>query len=351
MSFVTGWMQTGTGEPAPPEPTPPRREIRMRGLGPTELEIRDGPWQLTITYGEDGTVLETARSAELGALASLAPGGDEAPDSEVERLARRVCALAIQSRGPARVRMPVPLPSGVQGIWHCARNALRRALFDGQVPAAANWLAADGVTGSALAHGISRDHVLSEWLRVACRVKPRRQTPKDPPPPFDLPPPGEGRELGDGTFILSGPPAADVPWPELQPEDLPAAAVALRPLPATQPPVGSWLRLLGERGSTALAILRRDPDGFTIIGEDALATIDLDHLDGIMDAAATELAGRMPEIDWPVDRPPLTCAVHGFRTTAGQLACDEMQQTTGWDAAGLDGDRLAARVLRCRRLR
>jgi hypothetical protein len=351
MSFVTDWMQTGTGKPAPPVPTPPRREVRMRGLGPAELEIRDGDWHLTITYGEDGTVLETARSAELGAIASLAPGPDEAPDSEVQRLARRVCALDVASRGPARVRMPVPLPTGVEGIWHCARSALRRALFDGRVHATASWLAADGLAGTALAHGTSRDNVLSEWLRVACRVKPRRQTPEAPPPSFDLPPPGEGRELGDGSIILSGPPAADVPWPPLQPEDLPAAAVALRPLPAGPPPVGCWLRLLGERGSTALAVLRRDPDGLTIIGEEALAAVDLDLLDRHMDAAAAELAGRVSEVDWPADRPPLTCAVHGFRVAAGKLACDELQHSTEWDAAGLDGDRLAARVLRCRRLR
>lgn len=350
MSFVSEWMQTGTGEPVPAVPQE-QRAPRLRGLGPAELEIRDGPHQLTVTFGDAGTLLETSRSAELGALGSLLPAAGEAPGSAVERLAQRVAALPIGSRGPARLRLPVPLPSGVQGNWFCARRAMRRALFAGEVPASATWIAADGIAGTAIAQATSREGVLEAWLRQARRAPPQRPVPKRAQPPIELPPPGEARQLDDGSVVLAGPPAADVPWPRLAPDDIPVAAVELRPVPAQPPPLGRWLRLLGERGDTVLAALRTDADGCTIVGEDALAAIDLQRLDEGMDAAAAAMAARLPPFDWPADRPPLTCAVHGFSVRAGSLLCDETSQCADWDAGGLDGDRLAARVLRVRKLR
>ncbi len=350
MSFVTDWMNVGTGETAPPAPAPAQREVRLRGIGPAELEFRDGACELTITYGENGQVLETSRSAELGGLAALVPQAGEAPGSEVERLAVRVCALPVQDRGPARVRMPAPLPSGVQGVWHCARRALRRALFAGQVPGDASWIAADGIAGTAVAHGTSRETVLSRWLRTALRVKPSRPASDGAKPPVPLPPPGEARQLPDGSMILSGPPAGDVPWPSLLPEDLPVAAVELRPLPAAPPPVGRWLRVLGERGATALAALRRDDDGFTVIGEAALASLELQDLDERMDAAAEAIESRLPAMEWPADRPPLRWSVHAFRVDEGGLRCEALGQVTEWDGRDLDGDRVAGQVVRCRRI-
>jgi hypothetical protein len=347
LAVVSDWMSVGDAPldvPAP-QAAPP---LKLRGLGPGEIRLADGDEFIEITYDDAGSKLETCRSHHAHPLAGLAPALAAAGANPTELLARYLAALDPSRHGPGRVLMPVAMPHGAAGVWQCGLRALRRALFDDGMARGVRWAVADGLTGTALAFGATREEALARWrAAVATRSPwPERRPPAQPPaePPTDLPP---------GTMLIRAP-SPDVPMPDAVPGNVPAVLVPLAPAPADPPASGSWTALLGARGATSFAACRRRREGFTLIGQHVLAAIDLDGLAAEMDRVDEEHEARIAEAlaNTPggvVRRPCRTTSYHVRE--AGRLVFDTGGEGDAWHAGELDGDVVAHRVVRQRWVR
>jgi hypothetical protein len=268
------------------EPAPrPGRVPRLRGLGPGEIVLHDGPRSITVTYGEDGRWKETTRARDrsvlAGADAALATG--EGPP--VDRLARFLAQLDVARHGAGRVLLPEPLPAGVAGAWLVGMRALRRALFEGRLGPGPAWIVADGYAGTVLTQAQGHDEALATWRAEVERVRP-----SPPPPPAPL---FEGPDTIQRTVSASGEvgfearltgPRADVEQPEPTPANTPAVLVRLPAPPASPPPWGTWVALLDAFGATVHAARRPDRDGFTLLGEGLVPHVDPSLLDSTLEA-------------------------------------------------------------------
>lgn len=338
--IVTDWIQVGDAALAapPPRPAPPPK---LRGLGPGEIRLVDGDEHIEIVYDDHGAKLETCRSHHPHPLAGLAPALEAAGGNPIELLARFVVGLDPGRRGPGRVRMPAAMPYGPAGVWRCGLYALRRALFEDRVAKGANWAIADGLTGTALGFGATREKALADWHGAVAARSPWPEPKPEPEPPTEVPP---------GSMVIRSP-TPDLPMPAKVPENVPAAIVALEHAPAHAPGFGSWTTLLGARGATSFAACRHRRKGFTMIGQHVLADVDLDRLVAEMDRVDDEQEARFREViaqtpggvrRWPCR----TVTYHVAK--GGRLEFDGSSEGAGWHAGDADGDVVARRVVRQR---
>jgi len=335
-----------------PEGDPPPRPgkaPRLQGLGPGEILLFDGPHSITVTYGEDGRWFEKSRSespdALVGALAVLADRNAQ----PVELLARYMASLDIARHGPCRLLLPAPLPS-IEGARNCGLFAIRDALFDGRIPETARCAVADAFDGSTLAWGERPDETLARWRTEVLRRKPR---PPDPPrrrrPPEGTVP---------GAFTITGP-SSDIPWPDATPENTPAVLIPLAPVARSPWRGASVMRLLGGFGGTIQALMRRDADGFTLVGDGLIGLVDLDGIDAMLeevqhfDHPAIEQAREA----WLGERPPYDTETTVYRLVDDSTLepitprVDSGSRGYGFRGRALDGDRVRFRVVRQRGLR
>jgi len=92
-------------------------------------------------------------------------------------------------------------------------------------------------------------------------------------------------------------PASDVPWPDPTPGNTPAAIVPLRPPPETAPPAGCWTPLLDRFGNLTYAVVRRQTDGFLIVGPGAAERVDLADVKRLVAEAARPPWPDAPEFE------------------------------------------------------
>ncbi|MGQ0615088.1 MAG: hypothetical protein ACT4PV_15250 [Planctomycetaceae bacterium] len=330
----------GPAEPPPRSGSPPK----LRNLGPGEIVLHDGPHSVTVTYGDDGRWIETSRSEDPAALGCVLQTLARRTARPVELLAECVASLDLARHGPGRVLCPEPVPS-VQSAWNCGLFAIRDALFDGSIPAEARWSVADGYEGTAIAWGVTREEAISVWRAELLRVRPSSPKPAEPRGP-QAEPRGRGFEVRGASV--------DGAWPE----EAPAVTIPLDQVPTKPSSWGSFVRIVGGFGGIRHALLRRDPDGFTLIGDRVVDLVDLHRLDRALAgvepldhpelAAAREawLEGRLG-----YDSELLVCRVVDERTLmAVTPSCVESLRTRGFRGRMLDGDRLRLRVVRQRGL-
>ncbi len=336
---------------APPRPG---KAPRLHGLGPGEILLHDGPHSITVTYGDDGRWFEKTRSespdALVGALAALADGTAQ----PVELLARYMAGLDIARHGPCRLLLPAPVPS-IEGARNCGLFAIRDALFEGRIPGAARCAVADAFDGSALAWGETPQEALAAWRKEVLRLKPH--------PPRAPPPAAPRREQGTagerpGEFTITGS-SPDIGWPDATPENTPAVLIPLAPQARSPWRGASVMRLLGGFGGTVQALMRRDADGFTLVGDGLLGLVDPDDLDGLLDGARhfEHPAIAQAREAWLGDRPPYDTHTVVYRlvddrTLRPVRPCEESSSRGyGFKGRALDGDRLRLRVVRQRTTR
>jgi len=336
--------------------TRPGPAPRLRGLGPGQLDVHDGPHRATVSYGGDGRWFECSRSESPEALAGVVPAlaGKTAPP--VELVAAFLAGLDIARHGPGRVHLPVPVPGGVQGVWNCGLHAIREALFRERVPRAARWVLADGWTGGALAWGATREAAVAAWTAELSRVRPFPSKPEAPPEP--LPEPSMEQSVEESGFSMWGTlrsPASDVPWVEPSVENSPAALIPLGDLPAQPPPLGGLTWLVGATGTVLPAALRLEPGGFTLVGDRLLEGLDLAGFEERLAEADLKAVPRhTPPADWPYEVPAFDCCLRTYRlvdektgTPVKPLVVSQ-SWSEGFRAIGLDGDRHRWHALRLR---
>lgn len=232
-----------------------------------------------------------------------------------DALARMIVALDAGGLCPARVRIPAPLPGGAEGAWSRALAALRRRAWAG-IPGGARFLVTDGLDGSSLGAGATREAALEAWRADLFRAKPKPpvapKQPSTPPPPPELPHverDAEGKVVAasTGTMNISGGGVgAHVDWPAAVPDNMPAAMIEVPDLPADVPAAFAtagfqrWVRLVGALGVPCAALVREEHDGFTLVGEGIVDIVDPARLE--VDLAALDARERegcpLPEPPW-----------------------------------------------------
>lgn len=334
---------------------------KIRGLGPGQITLHDGPEHVNVCYGGDGRWFECSvssppRNALAGVVAALAAK----TASPTEIVASFVAGIDLGRHGPGRVHLPVALPHGAQGAWNCGLFAIREALFEDRVPAAAPWIAADGWTGRAIAWGETRDAAIDAWRAELARVRPFPERPQPPAEPLPEPSAEQSFEDGQLSFrvTLHGP-SSDVPWVAPTLENSPVAVLPIAEMPASLPSLGMWTRLLGAYGTVRSAALRRDRQGFTLVGDRVLDVVPHDGLDARLDAADRDYDARpLPRFERPPgfpEPPPTDCSVRTYRLIdegTGRAATPFVAssgRSAGFRASGLDGDRLRWSAVRLRR--
>jgi len=341
-------------------PTRPGPAPKIRGLGPGSLTIHDGPQHVNVCYGGDGRWFECSVSsppqeALAGVVAALAAKTASPP----EIVASFVAALDLGRHGPGRVHLPVALPGGAQGVWNCGLFALRDALFEDRVPASAQWAAVDGWTGRAMAFGATRDAAVDAWRSTLARVRPFPERPKAPAEP--LPEPSVEQSFDGESFSMHATlrgPSSDVPWIEPTLENSPVAVFSLPESPANPSPLGGWTRLVDGHGNLRPAAIRREREGFTVVGNGLFGIIGPD-LEAKLDAADREWDARtFPTFERPPgfpEPPPTDTSVRTYRLVDDRThapvkpSVSSAGRRCGFDARMLDAEHVRRQVVRVRR--
>lgn len=308
--------------PRPPGDLPRIAPRRFPGRG--RLILSDGIGRFEVGYDDRGLKYETV-SGGSGVIDS--PAAEDLPyridpravpptprplsllcrpDLPVEGVDRAILtdwilALDVPSAVPARVWMPVPVTGGVDTVAQLGLDAIRRALFLSAPPSGARFAMADGLTGEALAFGVTEEEAFAAWQRAVWRVKPRRPDPKPavglpaapPPPPAR---PGERVERFDvlvrarPSFV---PPAA--PIPETTPAVRVPLPATLEALPSAFVAAGFSRRLLAlDRRGATVEFFERRGDGHALLVNALLADrLDLARLDDDVSAAIDAAAPWM----------------------------------------------------------
>ena len=333
---------------------------KIRGLGPGQVSIHDGPQHASLSYGGDGRWFEcSVSSAPQEALAGVVAALAGRTASPPEIVASFVAGLDPGRHGPGRVHLPVALPHGVQGVWNCGLFAVRDALFEGRVPAGARWIAADGWTGRAIAYGPTRDAAIGAWRAELARVRP---FPEKPQAALQDLPESTIEQHFDGESLsmhatLRGP-SSDVPWVEPALANSPVAMFPIDDVPPRPSPLGGWTRLVDGYGGLRLAAIRGGPRGFTLAGDEVLGVLTTD-LDARLDAADRAWdAQPVPVFDRPPgfpEPPPTDCSVRTYRFVDDRThapvtpTVSGAERRRGFDARGLDGEHVRGQVVRMRR--
>ena len=293
----------------------------MRG---GELEIAEGGSYWAIKYDDRGVWKETTMSSADSfwwvrygrirpwVIDPLARPPTQRPLSlflredlelegmSVEGLASRIAELDPSWAVPARVRLPLPLPGGAAGAWSRALGAIRRAVWTGDVPPEARWVATDGFDGSALVWGTTREEALERLETRIAEVRPKPPGWKPPeekePVEVEEQPSGpieneDGETVGfsTGSITLRSPASGELAWPMPVPRLTPRVLLPLPEMPSEVPEhlAGfEWIRLVGEWGEVGHALRWQDDEGFELIGEGVVDLVDdLDALRAGIDAS------------------------------------------------------------------
>lgn len=247
--------------------------LRHPGSGPYHLDTLARP--------------PSRRPISLLARPGLRPEG-HAPDE----LAALVAPTEIASRVGWRVHLPVPVPAPIEELVAIARSALRPALFSGEVPEDARWVAADGIEGKAIAWGATVEETLAAFERAVFAKKP-----KVPAGPAPAPEGGEGTlevtrrgdpeadegdaptySTGELQITLTSPPPRFA-WPRPIPANVPAVLLELGEVPAVPERLARAgfaraARVVGEHGALGHVFVRDDATGHLGIGEHVVDLID-----------------------------------------------------------------------------
>jgi hypothetical protein len=375
------------------------------------IEIADGRQRLTLLYDDLGRIADRSRNdLHPGRLTELARVVAGAKD-ELQACVAFVAGLGDEQHGPGRVHYPLPMPGGVECAWHTGLTACRRALFDGRVGPEARFVVADGLAGTAVGAGATREAALAAYAAEVARSfpEPRREihTATDDyddegnlirrgevPPQFlgpaapseastflgqpELPwQPEEEREswrgeaepgavpplpapevdpvtgrVDLGSFVLRGPTSDAPPLPR-RPECLPHVVIPLEASPDEPPPRGRWFRLLGGLGVTRHVARIEERDGFLLIGADLLGLLEWKGLRAALD--------RLDAADPPYQGVPqyeryVRYEARQYRWRPATATRSEGLAPAGgsrgprFDAGTLDGDLLQAMVHRHRRV-
>ncbi len=370
------------------------------------VEIGAGRQRLTLLYDDTGRIGDRSMDDRYpGRLVELSRVIAEAEDGLSASVAF-VAGLGDAQHGPGRVHYPVHSPGGVGGAWRTGLMACRRALFDGRVGPEARFAVADGLAGTAIGAGATREEALAAYAAEVARSFPEPkheiQTAKDdyddegnlikrgeippelrePAPPSEAstvmwqpeeeereawrgdPEPGAPTPLPSpqvdpitgrvefGTFVMRGPKSDAPPLPR-KPECLPHVVIPLEASPEDAPPRGRWVRLLGELGVTRHVARIEEREGFMLIGADLLGFITLQTLRAELDRidAQDPLYMGAPEFQRYV-----RFRARQFRWTPATATRPEGLTSAGgssgprFDPIGLDGDQLQAMVLRYRKV-
>ena len=313
------------------------------------LGLGDGETRLCVNYGRDTRAVDVVGPLDAAMFASIEAALAAGNDSRLELLAAWVAGLEVGRYGPARVVVPRPTARPPQGAWVIGRSGIRRAIAAGRAPVAASWAVADGVAGTAVAFGATRDEALASWREVVARVRPT------PPPPPPQPEPGTTFEPTswaperEGLHVeLRGraDAAGEVPF-DGSPAAIPAAVVPLSAARDDASVGGAWERFLGDRGATEYALRVPRGRGYQLVGEALAGKVDLASLDGARRRA--QRGGPGPELRkaWAArSGVELTTSIRWFRcvdAATGAPCPPTVQlsaQTPAFDAATFDADAL-----------
>ena len=382
------------------------RQASIGGKRGEGLMLLDGLQSISVVYGDDGAPLDRSANGNaagrLGELVRLLAREPAPADAAL----RWFTSLDEDRFGLARVHYPVSAPDGLPSVVFAAVKGLRRALFSGQLPERACYVAIDGVAGEVFAHGSTRDEAVAACQRqlentpVAPRAEtgtptddydddgtllargavPRWPAPGESPPDDDLqsdegagwrpdvdaeawkgdddaPPEASITEGPDGrqtvrfalfSGFLRGP-SADAPALPQRPECTPIVVVPLEGPLTSPPPAGRWWRVLGARGRTGHVLRIDRGHDFVLVGCDLLGLVDLDRLEAALDHV--EATNPLPQ------GPPEYAPFYRFRTRSYRWTPDGPERAQGlrpaggsrgtrFDAAALDGDALQGQVLR-----
>lgn len=349
------------------------------GGRPGRLRISEEPAFVTLTYRDDGrlgschssagdpymagqaderpfTIDPCARPPQVPPPSLLLDPSLDPAGMSVAALAERVLAMRPDQADRGRVRVPVPQPGNAIGAWSRGLMNLRSAEWAGELGDAGGWAVADAWNGAAIAVGPDFDAAYAAWRALVAQVQPlppvEGRAPAPPPPPDDAIEPEEPLPDGpiplprDGELrIATGPihielhPPVVMAWPEPRPEHVPAAIVPIPArcaMPARLEAAGfdRVLRLFGEDGQVGFAFVRDEPGGFTLVGDDAAAVLDLDTLEA--DMARIDEAARN---DWfgpsgKQDDDPFVRPKHPVRTFTYQV-WDDLWRTPALRGGGM----------------
>lgn len=384
----------------PPEPPPERPRI-LPGPDkfPGKLKLAEGPAYIEISYGEDGTKVETVQSggdtwtwgyhhedrpfavdpfakpAQYPPVGLYCRGDLDPAGHDIDTLAGMVAELDPGRFVKGRVYVPVPTPGGASGCWMRGLWRLREALWDGRIGEdEAGWVVIDAWTGSVAVVGATLADAFAAWKEAVAAAQPL--PPRDPKPAAmpdtpDEEPSSEYDEekktarFSTGTIHFVSVPRVTLDWPEARPENVPAIAV---PLATAAPIPAGWggygftrrLRLIGEHGEVCTAFVRDEGDGaFTLIGEGAIPALDPTTLDAELDRIDDDRRRDIEETWFPGRPSPYTNPEYPW-VSPGYRAWDDLGRTPklreggiGWSAdvvpRDLDADHLRWMIKRARR--
>jgi hypothetical protein len=341
--------------------------------------------QFTLTGGDPFTIARhaadrpfaldpTARPPAVPPPSLLCRGDLDPGGHPIADLARMAAALDPGADLPVRIRLPAPLPHGPQIAWGRVVGPLRRALWEARVPDGARHLAADAFLGNAIAWGASRDEAVGRLeTQIAAGEAPNPvewnvralETHGAPQPPAEAVLP-DGRRVAHLNLQVPVELPTQLTWPS-GPAHTPAVALPL-PAPPGEPPAAfaragfsRWVRLLGDSGAIAHALVRDDPNGCTVVGEGVLDLVDPAALEGLLDAhdqaASAPWDGKPAQNPWRAPSRRVhyhvwdavrRCAIPPIAppSAPGLPAHPEIDQ--GPPAALLDGDAVKWQVVRYR---
>lgn len=246
-----------------------------------------------------------------------------------EELARLVLAMRPEQADLGRVLVPVVQPGNVIGAWTRGLWNLRVAEWEGRVGDEGGWAVIDAWNGSAVATGATFDDAVEAWHREVRSVQPLppverpASPPPEPAPDEPAAPPKAGENVAVGMFSMKieiHPPVL-MDWPAPRPGNVPAIAVPLPPPPAVPDALATvgftrTVRFIGEHGEVGFGFVRDEPQGFTMIGDDALGAVDVGTLESEIERVDTQVQQTWVDYfgrgdPWKTPRHPVQ--VSGYR--------------------------------------
>lgn len=346
--------------------------------GRVAMHLRDAVYQ--ITYGARGQAIEWMASRGDGWASSeperfpftldphaqppqvppipLLTDARLVPGISLAQLAQLVAEMPIEEAIPARVRLPVPQPGGATGAFQRALNALRMAEWEDRAENAACHVVVDAWNASAMVYGADFDAAWADWQDLVRAALPLPPVPARPAPAIPEPVPMEPEaptaaqgpndpatmSMSASFEIVIHPPLI-LDWPEVRAENVPAVALPLpeRPdVPRELLALGfsRTIRLFGDHGEVGFAFVRDDEGGFTLVGDEAVAALNLAALEADMVRIWNEVRSEY-ETSGHGDRPwrRYPYAMQTYRVWSDDGRTPQFRgSSTSWSAAwGQDG--------------
>ena len=277
---------------------------------------------------EPYTIDPQARPPQVGPLSLLLSPDLRDGGIPPEELARLVLAMRPDHADLGRVFVPVVQPGNVTGAWLRGLWNLRVAEWEGRVGDDPGWVVIDAWNGSAVATGPTFDDAVEAWHREVRSVQPlppveRPASPPAEPPEEPATPAKAGEDMAVGSFSMQIEihPPVQMDWPAPRPSNVPAIAVPLPASPAVPDVLATvgftrTVRFIGENGEVGFGFVRDEPQGFTMIGDDALGALDVGTLESEMDRVDAQV--REGWVDYfgrgdPWKNPQYPLRVSGYR--------------------------------------